>query len=87
MSDKFTSQSPGIEASLTSTFFRKIWNNLGPFIKWDLMASQTNVNKNLRGEPLLFFLRYFDDKSSGVDVFRQQLGNLGEMFCSPPQFQ
>ena len=67
-SDEFTRQSPGIEASLTSAFFLKIWDNLGPF-KWDLMASQTNVNRNIKGTPLLFFSRYFDEKAQGVDVF------------------
>ena len=85
VSDKFTRQSPGIEAlaSLTSTFFQKIWNNLGPF-QWDLMASQTNVNKYLKGKPLLFFSRFFDDKAQGVDVSLQQLSHLQEMFCFPP---
>ena len=83
VADKYTRQSPGIEASLTTAFFQKVWDNLGPF-KWDLMASQTNVNKDLNGKPLLFFSRYFDDKANGVDVFLQQLHNLEEMFCFPP---
>jgi len=83
VADKYTRQSPGIEASLTPAFFQKVWDNLGPF-KWDLMASQTNVNKDLNGKPLLFFSRYFDDKANGVDVFLQQLHNLEEMFCFPP---
>ena len=83
VSDKFTRQSPGIETSLTPAFFKKIWDNLGPF-QWDLMASQTNVNRDPRGIPLLFFSRYFDDKSNGVDVFLQQLSYLEEMFCFPP---
>ena len=48
------------------------------------MASQTNVNKDLNGTPLLFFSRFFDDKAKGVDVFMQQLSNLREMFCFPP---
>ena len=82
-SDEFTRQSPGIEASLTFAFFQKIWDNLGPF-KWDLMASQINVNKNPKGKPLLFFSRYFDEKSQGVDVFLQNLSILDEMFCFPP---
>ena len=83
VADKYTRQSPGIEASLTTTFFQKVWDNLGPF-KWDLMASQTNVNKDLKGKPLLFFSRFFDDKANGTDVFLQQLYNLEEMFCFPP---
>ena len=83
VADKYTRQSPGIEASLTTAFFQKVWDNLGPF-KWDLMASQTNVNKDLKGKPLLFFSRFFDDKANGTDVFLQQLYNLEEMFCFPP---
>jgi len=83
VADKYTRQSPGIEASLTTTFFQKVWDNLGPF-KWDLMASQTNVNKDLKGKPLLFFSRFFDNKANGTDVFLQQLHNLEEMFCFPP---
>ena len=83
VADKYTRQSPGIEASLTTTFFQKVWDNLGPF-KWDLMASQTNVNKDLKGKPFLFFSRFFDDKANGTDVFLQQLYNLEEMFCFPP---
>ena len=69
--------------SLSSAFFQKIWDNLGPFT-WDLMASQANVNKDVKGRPLLFFSRYYDEKAQGVDVFLQQLSNLKEMFCFPP---
>ena len=83
VSDKFTRQSPGIEASISAVFFQKVWDNLGPF-KWDLMASQANVNKDTKGRPLLFFSRYYDEKAQGVDVFLQQLSHLSEMFCFPP---
>ena len=62
VSDKFTRQSPGIEASLSSAFFQKIWDNSGPFT-WDVMASQANVNKDVEGRPLLFFSRYYDEKA------------------------
>ena len=83
VSDKFTRQSPGIEASISAVFFQKVWDNLGPF-KWDLMASQANVNKDTKGRRLLFFSRYYDEKAQGVDVFLQQLSHLSEMFCFPP---
>ena len=83
VSDKFTRQSPGIEASISAVFFQKVWDNLGPF-KWDLMASQANVNKDTNGRRLLFFSRYYDEKAQGVDVFLQQLSHLSEMFCFPP---
>ena len=82
-SDEFTRQSPGIEASLTPPFFQQIWDNLGPF-QWDLMASQSNVNRNANGKPLFFFSRYFDEKAQGVDVFLQKLNYLDDMFCFPP---
>ena len=30
----YTTQSPGLEASLSNLYFKKIWNRLGPF-DWD----------------------------------------------------
>ena len=83
VADKFTRESPGLEASLTQEYFQKIWDNLGPFT-WDLMASNSNVNKDLQGKPLLFFSRYYEEKSQGVDVFHQKLIFLQQMFCFPP---
>ena len=80
VADKFTRQSPGLEASLTREYFLKIWDKLGPFT-WDLMASNSNVNKDLDGKPLLFFSRYYEEKSQGVDVFHQQLGLLQHVFA------
>ena len=75
VADKFTRQSPGLEASLTKQYFMKVWDNLGPF-SWDLMASKANVNKDLEGRPLRFFSRYYDEKSQGVDVFSPKTGNV-----------
>ena len=83
VADKFTRQLPGLETSLTTEYFMKVWDNFGPF-SWDLMASNSNVNRDLKGKPLNFFSRYNDEKSQGVDVFHQQLGFLQEMFCFPP---
>ena len=83
VSDKFTRESPGLETSLTDHAFKVIWDHFGPF-KWDLMATSANVNKNLQGEPLLFFSRYYDEKSKGVDLFKQPLHLCQEMFCFPP---
>ena len=83
ISDKFTRESPGLEASLTDQAFREIWDYFGPF-QWDLMATFVNVNKDLKGEPLLFFSRYYDEKSEGTDIFKQDLHLCQEMFCFPP---
>jgi len=83
VSDKFTRESPGLEASITDAAFRRVWDYFGPF-QWDLMATQANVNRDLQGNPLKFFSRYYDEKSEGVDLFKQQLGLLQEMFCFPP---
>jgi len=83
VSDKFTRETPGLETSLTDQAFRKIWDYLGPF-QWDLMATSANVNKDLAGNPLSFFSRYYDEKSQGTDIFKQQLKHLKEMFCFPP---
>ena len=68
VSDKYTSESPGLETSLTAHAFKKIWYYFGPF-QWDLMATSANVNKDLLGNPLLFFSRYYDE----IDIFKQQL--------------
>ena len=83
VADKFTRQSPGLEASITPLYFKKIWDNLGPF-SWDLMASSANVNSDFQNKPLKFFSRYYDEHSQGVDVFKQQLSHLQGMFCFPP---
>ena len=83
ISDEFTRESPGLETSLTDQAFRRIWDYFGPF-QWDLMASSTNVNKDLEGKPLLFFSRYYDEHSKGVDIFKQQLMFQKELFCFPP---
>ena len=83
ISDKFTRESPGLETSITEQAFQKIWDYFGPF-QWDLMATFANVNKNLDGEPLLFFSRYYDEKSKGIDIFKQDLHFCQEMFCFPP---
>ena len=83
VSDKFTRESPGLEASLTDAAFRKIWDYFGPF-QWDLMATEANVNKDLQEKSLKFFSRYYDEKSSGIDLFKQQLCLCQEMFCFPP---
>jgi hypothetical protein len=83
VSDKFTRESPGLETSLTDQAFKVIWDHFGPF-QWDLMATSANVNKDLEGEPLLFFSRYYDEKSKGVDLFKQQLHACRDMFCFPP---
>ena len=61
--DPFTRQSPGLETSLSDTYFQRIWTKMGPF-DWDLMATSANVNKTPKGTPLPFFSRYFDAKSS-----------------------
>ena len=72
ISDVYTRESPGLEASLTSSAFHTIWDYFGPF-QWDLMATKANVNKDLQGKPLKFFSRYYDEKSEGVDVFKYLL--------------
>ena len=83
ISDRFTRESPGLETSLTDTAFRTIWDYFGPF-QWDLMATSANVNRDLQGNPLFFFSRYYDEKSKGIDLFKQQLHQCEEMFCFPP---
>ena len=38
VSDKYTRQSPGLEATLSQHFFNLLWKKWGPF-DWDIMAS------------------------------------------------
>ena len=83
VSDKFTRQCPSLEASISHKAFLKIYNKMGPF-QWDLMASTANVNKDNKGKPLLFFSRYHDQFSQGVNLFSQKLGALEGLFCFPP---
>jgi len=81
--DKFTRESPGLEASISHESFMHIWEKWGPF-QWDLMASAANVNKDPRGLKLNYFSRYYDPSSSGVNVFAQNVTMLKEIFCFPP---
>ena len=67
ISDTYTRQSPGLEASISSECFRRIWTKYGPF-DWDLMATTANVNKDPQGNPLFFFSRYYDLNSKGVNL-------------------
>ena len=55
VADKFTKQSPGLEASITPLYCKKFWDNLGPF-SWDLRASSANINRDSQNKPLKFFL-------------------------------
>jgi len=52
--DKFTRESPGLEASISHEAFMTIWNRWGPF-QWDIMASATNVNRDPKGIKLRYF--------------------------------
>ena len=83
VADKFTRESPGLEASISHEAFMVIWNKWGPF-QWDIMATSANVNRDPKGQKLLFFSRYFDPLSKGVNVFAQDLTKLQGIFCFPP---
>jgi len=83
VSDEFTRQSPGLEASLSHFSFLKLWKKWGPF-DWDLMASSANVMRDPAGRKLNFFSRYFDLSAKGVNVFSQNLLHLNNVYCFPP---
>jgi len=59
----------------------------GP-IGFDLMASSTNVQKDIEGFPLPYFSQYALQGSYAVDVFSQNIGEQlrseGLPFCFPP---
>ena len=83
VSDKYTRQSPGLEASLNQHLFKLIWNKWGPF-KWDLMASAATAKKDPQGKRLLFFSRDFEETSSGINLFAQNLAWIENAYCFPP---
>jgi len=83
VSDKFTRQSPGLEAVLSQQVFNKLWQKWGPF-KWDLMASSANVRRDPNGRKLLFFSRYFEESAQGMDLFSQNLNWVDQAYCFPP---
>ena len=83
ISDKFTRQSPGLEATLSQHIFNLLWNKWGPF-KWDLMASAASVRKDPQGRKLSFFSRFFEETASGTDLFAQNLSWIENAYCFPP---
>jgi hypothetical protein len=83
VSDKFTRQSPGLEASLSQHVFNQLWNRWGPF-EWDIMASAATVKRDPQGRRLKFFSRYFEESASGVDLFAQNLIWPQKLYCFPP---
>ena len=83
VADRFTRDSPGLEATLSTHAFQQLWERWGPF-QWDLMASESNVQRDLKGNKLNFFSRYYDQLSKGVDIFVQDLTFLQQMYCFPP---
>ena len=83
VSDEYTRQSPGLEASLNQHLFNLLWDKWGPF-DWDLMASAATAKKDPQGKRLLFFSRFFEEASSGIDLFAQNLTWVDKAYCFPP---
>ena len=83
VADKFTRQSPGLEATISQQVFSSIWEKWGPF-KWDLMASAATVKRNPNGKKLAFFSRFFEETSAGIDLFAQNLEWVEDAYCFPP---
>ena len=83
VSDEYTRQSPGLEASLNQHIFNLLWDKWGPF-DWDLMASAATARKDPQGKRLLFFSRFFEEPSSGIDLFAQNLTWIQNAYCFPP---
>ena len=51
VSDAFTRQTPGLEATLSQHVFNTLWKKWGPF-NWDLMASAATVRRDPQGKKL-----------------------------------
>ena len=83
VSDAFTRQTPGLEATLSQHVFNTLWKKWGPF-NWDLMASAATVRRDPQGKKLSFFSRYFEETASGVDLFAQNLAFVEKTYCFPP---
>ena len=83
VADKYTRESPGLEASLSQHHFKQVWDKWGPF-DWDLMATSANVKKDPNGRKLFFFSRYYDPGAKGTNIFNQELIFLERVYCFPP---
>ena len=83
VSDAFTRQTPGQEATLSQHVFNTLWKKWGPF-NWDLMASGATVRRDPQGKKRSFFSRYFEETASGVDLFAQNLAFVEKTYCFPP---
>ena len=83
VADKYTRESPGLEASLSQHHFKQVWDKWGPF-DWDLMATSANVKKDPNGKKLFFFSRYYDPGAKGTNIFNQELNFLERVYCFPP---
>ena len=81
--DEFTRQHSSLETTINRKVFLTLWEKWGPF-SWDLMASAANVQKTPQEERLLYFSRYYDPSTSGVDVFMQKVVHLQQVYCFPP---
>ena len=82
-SDKYTRQSSGLEATLNQHLFNLLWSKWRPF-DWDLMASSATAKRDLQGKRLPYFSRFFEETSSGTDLFAQNLIWVRNAYCFPP---
>ena len=48
------------------------------------MASAATAKKNPQGKRLSYFSRYFEETSSGIDLFAQNLIWIKNAYCFPP---
>jgi len=48
------------------------------------MASAATAKKDPQGKRLLFFSRFFEEASSGIDLFAQNLTWINSAYCFPP---
>ena len=55
VSDAFTRQTPGLEATLSQHVFNTLWKKWGPF-NWDVMASAATVRQDPQGKRTILFL-------------------------------
>ena len=83
VSDVFTRQPRGLEASLSQHTFMVLWRKWGPF-EWDLIATSANVMKDFWTKANFFseIFRYFFKRNRCF--FSQNLQRLQQVYCFPP---
>ena len=81
--DKYTREDAMNNVRIDERVFQGVWGAFGPFY-FDLMASPANVVRNVEGNKLMFFSRYWTEGCQGADLFSQNISGWDGLYCFPP---